>query len=76
MKHTVMFIFLFLFELCFTDIWPLNMQLLEEGEVVEDHSGQAQFTNALTDQVRNAKSVTIYTGQRSKCESWANTGPV
>ena len=38
----------------FADNWPLIMQLLEEGEVVEDHSGQAQFTNALTDQVGNA----------------------
>ena len=36
-----------------TDNWQLNMQLLEEGEVVEDHSGPAQFTNTLTDQVRN-----------------------
>ena len=36
------------------DNWPLNMQLLEEGEVVEDHSGQAQFTTSLTDQVGNA----------------------
>ena len=33
------------------------MHLLEEGEVVEDHSGQAQFTNALTDQVKSAKSL-------------------
>ena len=38
----------------FADNWPLTMQLLEEGEVVEDHSGPAQFTNTLTDQVGNS----------------------
>ena len=36
------------------------MQLLEEGEVVEDHSGSAQFTSALTDQVHMIYSHKVY----------------
>ena len=36
------------------------MQLLEEGEVVEDHSGSAQFTSALTDQVQMIYSHKVY----------------